>query len=317
MAVSHPCPTPTETAVHRPPHNLLLAVSVLTVAATALTAPARAQEPRRLAEPDSIPLELATALVSAGGFGGEPQILVGSVPEWIAPRIFVPAGGRVLGAAFLGTTMVAVVTMSSASDSVLAEFRRGLMQRGWAAAPPAPVYNGGGFRPATMSVAATPFARDVLCSDQQMLTTSATRRRGIATDVTLRITTAPGYSPCHPVQPYQPVTRSPLPTVYNPVGANDARMNGECPSSMAMVSGATSTLLRTPMTGDALLDHYGKQLIDSGWTGQGDRNTVTGRTWTRPDSAGNALEVSITVTTSGKDAGCRDLNMQVRTLRKP
>lgn len=77
----------------------------------------------------------------------------------------------------------------------------------------------------------------------------------------------------------------------------------------------TSTLLRTPMTPDALLEHYGKQMLDSGWTSTAERGVV-GRTWTRPDSAGTPIEVTLTVTT-GRETGCRDVNMQVRTLRKP
>jgi hypothetical protein len=268
-----------------------------------------------LAEPDSIPLELAAALVSAGGFGGEPQILVGSVPEWIAPRVFVPPGGRVLGSAFLGTTIVAVMTMPSASDSILADVRRGLVQKGWTPAPPPPVYSGGGFRPATMSVPSSPFARDVLCNDQQVITATATRRRGVATDITLRITTSPGYSPCHPVQPYQSAVRSPMPTLFNPVGVSEMGMNMECSAFMVSSTG-TSATYRTPMTADALLDHYGKQLSDSGWTVVGERASISGRSWTRPDSAGNPIETSITVKT-GRESGCRELNMQVRTLRKP
>jgi hypothetical protein len=291
-----------------------LALSALAICA--LLSPARAQEARRLAEPDSIPLDLAAALVSAGGFGGEPQILVGTMPEWIAPKLFVPPGGHVLGSAFLGTTLVAVVSVSTTSDSVLADFKRGLMQRGWTAAPPTPVYAGGGFRPATMAVPSSPFARDVLCSDQQMLTASATRRRGVATDITLRVTSTTGFSLCHPSQPNMPQVRSPMPTLYNPVGANDARMTGDCNSLGFVNSTGTGTSIRTPMAADALLDHYAKQLADSGWKSAGETNTITGRTWTRPDSTGTPVEVTITVTSSGQ-AGCRELSMQVRTMRKP
>ena len=53
-----------------------------------------AQEPRRLATLDSIPVELATALVASGGFGGEPIILVGALPEWFTSRVVVPAEGE-------------------------------------------------------------------------------------------------------------------------------------------------------------------------------------------------------------------------------
>lgn len=296
------------------------ALAASAVATAALCAPARSQESRRLAEPDSIPLELAASLAAAGGFGTEPQILVGSVPEWIAPRLFIPSGAHVLGSAFLGTTLVAIVTVPTTSDSVLADFRRGLLQRGWTAPPPPPVYGGGGFRPATTPVGLSPLARDVLCNDQQMLTASATRRRGVSTDVTLRVTSVSvGYNNCHPYQPPQSNIRNNMPTLYNPLGASDPRMNAECTTSMSYGGSGTSAWLRTPMTADALLDHYGKQLADSGWSAAAasDKNTITGRSWSRTDSAGAPIEVTITVASSGRESGCRELNMQVRTFRKP
>lgn len=295
--------------------NSVAAALASTIAIPLFVATAASQEPRRLSEPDSIPLALASALVSAGGFAGEPQILVGSVPEWVTPKLFVPPGGRILGSAFLGTTLVAVVTLESASDSILADVRRGLLQRGWTVPPPTPVYSGGGFRPATTAINGNPYARDILCDDQQMLTATATRRRGIATDITLRIISTAGFSVCRPSQPYVPAVRSPMPTLYNPAGVNDARMNNECASANSVSTTGTSTLLRTPMTPDALLEHYGKQMLDSGWTSSAERGVV-GRTWTRPDSAGTPIEVTLTVTT-GRETGCRDVNMQVRTLRKP
>lgn len=222
-----------------------VAASLASIIALPLfAATAASQEPRRLSEPDSIPLALASALVSAGGFTGEPQILVGSVPEWVTPKLFVPPGGRILGSAFLGTTVVVVVTMQTAPDSVLADVRRGLMERGWTVPPPTPVYSGGGFRPATTAINGNPYARDILCSDQQMLTATATRRRGVATDITLRIISTPGFSLCRPSQPYVPAVRSPMPTLYNPAGVNDARMNNECASSNSV-----STPERAPCCG--------------------------------------------------------------------
>jgi len=54
----------------------------------------RAQEPRRLAQPDSVPLDPVTALVVGGGLGGDPQILVGSFPGWIANRLYMPTNAR-------------------------------------------------------------------------------------------------------------------------------------------------------------------------------------------------------------------------------
>jgi hypothetical protein len=288
------------------------------LAAGPLLAPAIAtgQEPRRLAEPDSVPLALASALVASGGFPSEPQILVGSMPEWITNRLYVPAGARVLGSAFLGTTIVGVITVTDAPETAIAEFKRQLLQKGWKAPPPAPTYNGGGFRPAPVAPPSGPTTHMTLCGDQQVLTASAARRRGEATDVTLRVISTTTFSACRFPEIPTSMIRSPFPTLINPPGAPDARMNGDC-STTSMGSMGTGTTLRTSMTPDALLDHYGKQLQDSGWASPGDKAPIVSRTWTRTDSTGAPVETSITVTTSPRDSGCREINLQVRTLRRP
>jgi hypothetical protein len=149
-----------------------------------------------------------------------------------------------------------------------------------------------------------------------MLTASAARRRGTVTNVTFRVIGNATYSVCHPPQIQTGMTRSPLPTVFNPPTATDARMTGDCSSSV-MGSMGTGATLRTSLTTEALLDHYGRQLQDSGWTAAGERASIIGRSWTRPDSSGTPVETVITVATPARDTGCRELNMQVRTLRKP
>jgi hypothetical protein len=263
-----------------------------------------------------VPLDLAAALASAGGFAADPQILVGSIPEWIANRLYIPSGARLLGSAFLGTTVVAVVSMPAAPDSVLGEFRRELLQRGWTMPPPPPSYGGGGFRPTSSTGVDASLTRLTLCSDQQTLTASAARRRGTVTNVTFRVIGNAAYGVCHPPQMQTSMMRSPFPTLFNPPNAADARMSGDCSSTFTGSSG-TSTTLRTPITADSLLDHYGRQLKDSGWTILGERASIVGRAWTRPDSSGTPVETVITVATPARDPGCRELNLQVRTLRKP
>ena len=105
-----------------------------------------------------------------------------------------------------------------------------------------------------------------------------------------------------------------MPTLFNPAGVSEMGMNMEC-SAFNVSSSGTSTTYRTPMTADALLDHYGKQLSDSGWTVVGERVSISGRSWTPADSAGNPIETSITVKT-GRESGCRELNMQAPTRLK-
>jgi hypothetical protein len=112
------------------------------------------------------------------------------------------------------------------------------------------------------------------------------------------------------------MTRSPYPTLFNPSNATDARMMGDCTSNM-MNFGVTGTVLRTVMTPDALLDHYARQIQDSGWTSLSDGRSIVSRTWTRPDSAGGSVELSLTVSTTTREATCREINLQVRKVQKP
>ena len=273
------------------------------------------QEPRRLATSDSIPADLASALISAGGLGGDPQILVGALPGWITNRIYIPANARVLGSAFNGQTVVGVLAMPDEPEAVIAELKREMPARGWKAPPPQPSY-GGGFRPAVSAPMVGPRTSFMLCGDQQMISTSASRHRGTNTLVILRVSPQTGqYGLCSPPPMPTGMMRSPLPTLFNPTGAVDARMNGDCGASFGGSSG-TGTNLHTAMTSDAILSHYAKQLQDSGWQAAS-AGAITGRTFTRTDSAGAPVELSLTIARSPRDSTCRDVNMQVRTLRKP
>ena len=289
------------------------------IAAAMLALPltaARAQEPRRLATPDSIPFDLAAALASAGGFAADPQILVGAMPEWIANRLYVPSGARVLGSAFLGTTVVAVVAMPTASDSVLPAFRRELSQRGWNPPPP-PTNYAGGFRTPSAAIDGST-TRLILCKDDQTLTVTAARRGSAATNVTFRAVGSVAYSVCRPMRTAPQISRSPLPILVNPATAIDARMTGECSTLYSgTTTNATNAILRSPLSADSLLVHYGRQLRDSGWTAATDKPTIVGQTWTHADSSGGRTEATITVTIPERDPGCRELNLQIRSLRTP
>jgi hypothetical protein len=274
-----------------------------------------AQEPRRLAQPDSIPFALAAALASGGGFGTEPQILVGSMPEWASRAVFVPANGRVLGSAFIGNTLLAIVAVPTTIDSLVADAANHLRAQGWKNPPPTPNF-GGGFRPApSAGASAGNLARATLCKDQQMVLISSSSSRGAST-LSFRVINASGYSACRPPELQVMVQRTIIPTLYNPSTAADARMTGDCSTTLGGSSG-TNTTLRTAIAPEALLEHYGRQLVDSGWTAVSAQPTTVGRVWTRTDSAGGQLEASLTVTTPPRDGGCRDVTLSIRTQKKP
>jgi hypothetical protein len=285
------------------------------LAAAAALSGLAAQEPRRLVEAESIPVELASALIAAGPLGGDPQILVGSMPEWAASRIIVPAGGRVVGSGFVGMTAVAVIAVSTAPDSTVATLKSELLQRGWKTPPTLPTY-GGGFRPSP-TPALTPSGLPssvVLCGDQQLLIVSGARRRIGGSQITYRLYGAPGTNQCNPPRPPAGAYRSPFPTLYNPPNVVDGYSGNVCQSNNTGSNG-TGTILRTSMTPEALLDHYGRQIVDSGWTSAAGQ--IVARTWTKQDSTGAPIEMTLTITPMGKDGGCQRLELQVRTFSKP
>jgi hypothetical protein len=210
-----------------------------------------------------------------------------------------------------------VLSASDAPDAIIAQLTRDNASRGWKAPPPTPAY-GGGFRPAASAPSSGPQTRATLCSEQQVLYASAARRRGMYTEVILRLATpAGGYSVCNPPQGSQMSQggRLPLPTLFNPPDASEGRTAGEC--SLTSSSTGSGTVLRTSMSSDALLEHYARQLSDSGWIAVGDRPSLVGRTWTRTDTAGTPMELTVSVATAPRDATCRDLNLQLRSRARP
>jgi hypothetical protein len=280
---------------------------------------AQGKEPL-VAQPVAVPIDLATALISSGGMTSTdvPRILVGSAPEWVMPRIVVPKGAHVLGSTFQGTGMLTIVNVPLASETVIADLKAPLMEHGWKTPPVMQQSNFGGFRPAPPASSDAPITRVVLCDAGQQLNASLVRRDAKSADIAYRISASTPNSICNPPQLPMSMTsmRSPWPSLYNPAGAADARMTGDCSATLGGSQG-TNTTLRTALSSDAILDHYAKQLADSGWKTQGERGVTTGRTYVHDDANGATVELSLTVTSSARAESCHDVNMTVRTLRKP
>ena len=276
-----------------------------------------AQEPRRLAQPDSIPLELAGALITAGGFTTEPQILVGMLPGWMNSRVFLPPNGRVLGSSFVGSVTVGVLAVSEQPDIAIAQFKPALVKRGWKPLPaPEQAGSNGGFRtaPATGPVESSPATRLVLCGgDQQMLMVAATRRSETTTQIVYRVTPTNAYGACSAQQQVAQSDGFPVPTLINPGELSDVRDFGNC-SSHAQSAGR-SVSIRSTVSLDSLVRHYAKQMHDSGWR---ETSAVSmGRSWSRTDSAGRLFEARLTASGSPQDSSCRDVNLMVWEIRKP
>lgn len=296
-------------------------LGVVAVATLALGVPARAslgqaegREPLR--QPTSVPIDLATALASAGGFSGQgdPQILVGALPEWVAARLYVPPGGRVVGSAFLGSTVVGILSVPASSDTILAHVERELQRRGWEA-PPQPQSMGGGFRPAPGGMEGRG-RRFTLCGERHLLNGSVIGQRAGEATIVMRLSAAPSMSVCHP-PPYRGDSRRVQhPTLFNPEGSSDRLAMMECASEGGSSFG-TGTRLRTTMSPEAVLEHYGRQLRDSGWVAPRDARSIAGRTWTRPDSVGVTMTLSITITSSPRDSTCQSVDLRMQSAREP
>jgi len=118
---------------------------------------------------------------------------------------------------------------------------------------------------------------------------------------------------CRPPEPPAGAYRAPYPTLFNPPGAMDGMLpTGNCSGNYSGTG--TSTTLRTSMTPEAVLEHYGRQILDSGWAAGG---VIAGRSWTKKDSTGAPLEMSLTVSQASPDGGCQRVDLQLKTFRKP
>jgi hypothetical protein len=297
---------------------LALTLGLVATASALSTRVLLAQRNEPLSQPKTVPIELVTALVGSGGVAGTeaPRILVGSAPEWVISKIVVPAGGHVVGAAFQGTTVLTIVNIPAAADSVMPELRRALLEHGWKAVPVMQRPAVGGFMPATPAATDATPTRLTVCGDGQILTATLARHDGKSADVAYRLAAQAAMGPCNPPQMPTLPMRLPWPALTNPAGTADARMTGECSATMMPASGIGTTL-HTGMSPDSILAFYGKQLADSGWKAEADRPAPIGRIFTRTDASGAPSELTLSVANTAHAESCREVYMQVRTMKKP
>jgi hypothetical protein len=166
-----------------------------------------------------------------------------------------------------------------------------------------------------------PTTRTTLCRDDGTLIVSAAPARGGATNVTLRLSTLVGptaYTTCNPPpRPEMPANRPMFPTLYDPPITGEATTAPNACFPNYNGSSGTQNYLRTTLSPDLVLEHYARQLQDSGWTATGPALATVGRTFMRRDSTGAPIDLTLTVAASPKGPGCRDVSMQVRNPSKP
>jgi len=282
-------------------------VAVLLVV-VAITNRAHAQGRDSLDQPASVPFELAAALAATGGFSnGSPQILVGAIPEWARDRLPLPAHATVLGSAYRGNDVTVAISLPLPADSAVGELVRHFTAQGWTLPPGSRRESSGGFRPALREVVSPP-RQALLCGAQLNLYIAPTRREPARSTVTVRMNSAPRMGVCT-TPPVVDDDRPSLPTLYDPEAVTPSYAG--CEDRRRGAGSGTSTRFRTAMSADAILDHYGRQLADSGWTAMpGAKRTVT-RTWSRPDSAGRQRILELMVEIPAVDASCRQVILMI------
>jgi hypothetical protein len=277
--------------------------AALMCAASSSTAFAR-QSP---APPDSLSRDLALALLGGGRFMvGTPKLYVGQLPPVAQNLLYVPPTARVLGTTEYATQSFTLMDVPGPPDSVRALVRRELARAGWKPAPQFAGY-GGGFRYTT----GTQAVPSNFCHDSLMLRVGFDQTTVPAMRVSYIITHGDnnGCAPRRAIANYLQ-----MPTLFHPDGSlYDAVCSRALTGNIASTS--TSAQVRSALSDDALLDHYARQLKDSGWTAASEVNTVS-RTMSRTDSSGAQLETTLTIRTVGA-TGCKQIDLGLRRLRTP
>jgi hypothetical protein len=261
-----------------------------------------------------VPRELFDAVfaMTGGMFGGQSQALVGELPRSVRQRFFLPAGSRILGGIQGGLISVGAVVVPIPVDSVGAVYSREMQRLGWTKniQPPGP--SAWGFR---QSPAKQAEANNLqFCSGSQTLGMLPVTRGG---SNSTRITFVVVRQECGPVSesraafnenPYRNV-----PILVNPVTSQSQGIGATCsPNGRSGGSSSPSTALRTSMTSREILEHYNRQLADSGWTLVPGTEDMVRSLWQRTDSTGARLEVTLTVSSHPSAPGCHDVEMNYR-----
>ncbi|HEV8447889.1 MAG TPA: hypothetical protein VGQ44_13750 [Gemmatimonadaceae bacterium] len=304
----------------------IIAVAALATATAAATAAAprnlRAQVRRLTDVPtDSVPKALVEAVIDPIGAmrmmsgGARPRLLIGTLPSGLAQRLWIPPGSTVLGGIESSGFGIAIIHSAMSEDSLNAGYAREEPRMGWTLPPArtsaAPAM---GFvqAPTTLAVVNGVVEGGLFCSGGTTLSISVspldplTREiRATAMNTSDMRCQTPASAP-RTVIPGRPN----YPTLVNPAGSGPGYV--PCASWNSMGGGGT-TRLQTNMSADDVLQHYGKQLADSGWTPGPDQSVS--RSWSRRDSTGTLTQLTLTTRLAPSTPGCVEVQMDVRSRR--
>lgn len=252
------------------------------------------------AQSETVPRELVDAVLRQATGGTGSQLLVGRVPDGFPERFTVSSDARTVGSITMSGTTIVVISTNAIPDAVITAVTQQLRAAAWKAAPlPLPQR---GFQESEASLP------HVFCAGDTVVTVRAFGRMTGGTSV---VATQAMGSPrsCDPVvqPPRRPAPE--LPTLRNPPTTD---VTGSCnrrDPNMVSVSNGMATMLRTSITPDSILAHYGRQLQAAGWAPRPPQSYTT--TWGQPDSTGAVVEATLSVMPNRQVAGCYNVNLNV------
>jgi hypothetical protein len=262
-----------------------------------------------------VPRELVDGLLSRGSMA-KPVIYVGEIPREMVGKIYVPKNARILGGMSTNSNGTAVILVPGPRESVAADLEKELPKLGWKQQDPSQRMMNpySEFHDAPIPAGAmriNPVGAQTFCGPSGGMTITLDPSGFADTRMTI---TASDVSPCFSAANTATLPAAlreqfaGRPTLFNPVGARND-FGGVCTRGNMDVVGMGfpgNNMLASTLPPQALLDHYSKQLTDSGWTVI--PTEKVSRTWQRNDSTGKPMRYTITIESAPTTQGCRILN---------
>jgi hypothetical protein len=224
--------------------------------------------------------------------------------------------------------MQVVMTLPSGLDSAAAFARRSLVEHGWVPRP-MPMMRMGGLQygsqrnslPATYCKSGSPDAITIATQFHGQTTLlrltrntgssmcDESRLSGIASS---SFSTGTGVTGNQFVAIEQRMAEMPMATVPPLYSPGDVRASQVCRSPNGMSMEAQQQPLRTELSPQEILGHYGRQLDSAGWKAVTGAPASVAGTWA---NAANGQEVTIGVTKLPAQAGCYEVSLRATARR--
>jgi hypothetical protein len=277
-------------------HQILMALAVLACLGSSGAAAAQSRP-----NSDVVPLDLVKAAFTMFGPGETTEILVGSIPEPLRSQLPIARGVQLLGTITMPFGTVVALTSSLSQDSLQRVVERSLEGKGYRRMSGV---SQGGFASGAAPVAS------VWCSSVSYLMVR-TQSPGVGrSTATIVLPEGQGrVSGCDAARPDSAMAQQ-IPTLYDPEGAH---MTRHCTSSSGALAFMTQNRLETSLSPGELLDHYGRQLTDSGWTAVEGRGVT--QSWSRQSPNGSVRYVTLAVSVPPDARRCRMIDLKMDGLK--